>query len=277
MKNFAKFLAASLLTAVMFPMQAFAISNVDAESVSACNATGTMLPDDGMCRSTPTQYGITIYEMGLCASHPYGAAKTAATFDDSTCVVTYSNPAATEVDLAASIGGVTPLPGTSTAPAVGTYNFPYIVMGSSFTVSGEFTHDTLGTFRSDGSDGVNGGVVTAQTDSLVQFGDSANICYSGYIGAQVTGGTIDGFITNTAFTRGANASSGACINQGRVVGVMNLSTPVKVTPKTFSVVFNFLLTNNGIQWGDGNTDGSDGPEDFGSAPFAGYFVIRDAD
>ena len=50
MKNFAKFLAASLLTAVMFPMQAFAISNVDAESVSACNATGTMLPDDGMCK-----------------------------------------------------------------------------------------------------------------------------------------------------------------------------------------------------------------------------------
>ena len=277
MRNMLKLVAASFVALILLPSHSFAINNVNAEAITICQPTGTMLASGGNCRSTPTKYGITIYEMGLCTSHPYGAAKTAAAFDSSVCVRTYSNPSATEVDLAANIGGVSPLPGTSTAPAVGTYSFPYIIMGQNFTVSGEFTHDTLGTFRSDGSGGVNGASVTAQTDSLVQFGNSVNTCFSGYVGAVVTGGTIDGFVADTSFERSASATAGQCDKRGRLVGVMNLSTPVVVTPKTFSVVFNFLLTNNGIQWSDTDNNASDGPEEFGSAPFAGYFVIKDAD
>ena len=150
-------------------------------------------------------------------------------------------------------------------------------MGSTFTVSGEFTNSGGTTFRSDGGGNANGATVADQTDSLVQFGNSASTCYSGYIGAAVTGGTIDGFITNTSLTRGSTASSGDCVEKGRVVGIMNLSTPVAVTQKTFSVVFNFLLTDNGIQWNDGDSNGANGPEGFGSAPFAGYFTIQNAD
>ena len=277
MRNLLKLVAASVIALILLPSYSFAINNVNAGAISICQPTGTMLTSGGNCRSTPTKYGITIYEMGLCTAHPYGAAKTAAAFDSSVCVTTYSNPTATEVDLAANIGGVSPLPGTSTAPAVGTYSFPYIIMGQNFTVSGEFTHDTLGTLRSDGSGGVNGGSVTAQTDALVQFGNSANTCFSGYVGAVVTGGIIDGFVADTSFERSASATAGQCDKRGRLVGVMNLSTPVVVTPKTFSVVFNFLLTNNGIQWNDNDNDGSNGPEAFGSAPFSGYFVIKDAD
>ena len=272
-----KAVAAGIFVALMLPTHSFAISNVNADAVSVCSATGTMLPANETCRSTPTQYGITIYEMGLCVTHPYGTSKIAANFDASTCVTTYTNPTATEVDLAASLGGVTSLPGTSTAPTPGTYFYPYIVMGSTFTVSGEFTNSGGTTFRSDGGGNANGANVVAQTDSLVQFGNSASTCYSGYIGAAVTGGTIDGFITNTSLTRGPTASSGDCVEKGRVVGVMNLSTPVAVTQKTFSVVFNFLLTDNGIQWNDGDSNGANGPEGFGSAPFAGYFTIQNAD
>ena len=277
MKDLLKLVAASVTILILLPSTSFAINNVSAGAISICQPTGTMLASGGNCRSTPTQYGITIYEMGLCTAHPFGAAKTAAAFDTSVCVQTYSNPSATEVDLAANIGAVSPLPGTSTAPAVGSYSFPYIVMGQNFTVSGEFTHDTLGTFRSDGSGGVAGGSVTAQTDALVQFGNSNTTCYSGYVGAVVTGGTIDGFVTDTSFERSSGATAGQCDKRGRLVGVMNLATPVVVTPKTFSVVFNFLLTNNGIQWNDNDNDGSNGPEAFGSAPFSGYFVIKDAD
>ena len=272
-----KAFAAGIFVVLMLPVQSFAISNVNAGAASVCSATGNMLASGGTCRSTPTKYGITIYEMGLCVTHPYGTSKIAANFDDSTCVTTYTNPTATEVDLAANIGGVTSLPGTSTAPAPGTYFYPYIVMGSTFTVSGEFTNSGGTTFRSDGGGNANGATVADQTDSLVQFGNSASTCYSGYIGAAVTGGTIDGFITNTSLTRGSTASSGDCVEKGRVVGIMNLSTPVAVTQKTFSVVFNFLLTDNGIQWNDGDSNGANGPEGFGSAPFAGYFTIQNAD
>jgi hypothetical protein len=279
MRNLAKFLLATLLLTMVSSFQAFgqSMSSVNADVVSACPTSGNMTAVDGSCRATPTKYGITIYEMGLCASHPYGAAKDAATFDSSTCVVTYSDPTASEVDLAASIGGVSPLTGTSTAPTPGTYKFPYIVMGSSFTVSGEITHDTFGTLRSNGSSGSNGVSVIDQTDSLVQFGNSASTCYSGYLGAAVTGGVIDGFIANTSLARGATATAGVCDTRGRVVGVMTLATPVPVTPKTYSVVFNFLLTDNGVQWSDEDSTATDAPEGFGSAPFAGYFVIKNAD
>jgi hypothetical protein len=220
MRNPAKFLFAILLLTSVSPFQAFgqSMSSVNADVVSACPTSGNMTAVDGSCRATPTKYGITIYEMGLCSSHPYGTAKDAATFDSSTCVVTYSDPTASEVDLAASIGGVSPLTGTSTAPTPGTYKFPYIVMGSTFTVSGEITHDTFGTLRSNGSSGSNGVSVTDQADSLVQFGDSASTCYSGYLGAAVTGGVIDGFITNTSLARGATATLGVCDTRGRVVG-----------------------------------------------------------
>ena len=91
MRNLLKLVAASLTAFVLLPSHSFAINNVNAAAISICEPTGTMLASGGNCRSTPTQYGITIYEMGLCTSHPFGAAKTAAAFDTSVCVQTLTS------------------------------------------------------------------------------------------------------------------------------------------------------------------------------------------
>ena len=64
---------------------------------------------------------------------------------------------------------------------------------------------------------------------------------------------------------------------GRLVGVMSLNVPIDVTPKTYSVSFNFLVTNNGVQWCDENSTTKDIPDDFNSAPFSGYFKVFTAD
>ena len=85
-----------------------------------------------------------IYEIGLCTAHPYGAAKTSATFDASTCVVIYTDAAPAAVDLAAAIGTNTTLPGTASAPPEGTYGFPYIKLGTDFSVAGSFTNTPTG-------------------------------------------------------------------------------------------------------------------------------------
>ena len=89
MRNPAKFLFAILLLTFVSPFQAFgqSMSSVNADVVSACPTSGNMTAVDGSCRATPTKYGITIYEMGLCASHPYGTAKNAATFDSKSRVL----------------------------------------------------------------------------------------------------------------------------------------------------------------------------------------------
>jgi hypothetical protein len=57
---------------------------------------------------------------------------------------------------------------------------------------------------------------------------------------------------------------------------MNLAAPFTVTSQTIAVNFNFILTNYGSQFVDG-IDPDRIPEEFASAPFAGYFTVLNAD
>jgi len=260
------------------------IVNESAMASSACNATGAMMVDNSDCRVTPSTFATKIYEIGLCTAHPYGAAKTSATFDASTCIVIYTDAAPAAVNLAAAIGTNTALPGTASAPPEGTYGFPYIKLGTDFTVAGSFTNTPTGgvatTYFSRGAgNAVNTtGPAVTQTDSLKNFGD--NLCSSGYVGAAVLGGTMDGFITNTAFTRSIDTDKSGnpviCNKSDRLVAVMNLAEPFSVTSQTYAVNFNFILTNYGGQFIDDN-DADIVPDEFASAPFAGYFTVLNAD
>jgi hypothetical protein len=284
MLHYLKILVSALLISLTFSLPAkSAVQNVNAMASTACSATGAMMANDTDCRVTPSTFSTKIYEIGLCTAHPYGAAKTSLTFDASTCVVIYIDAAPAAVNLATAIGANTTLPGTASAPAQGTYGFPYIKLGTDFTVAGSFTNTPAGgtatTYYSRGagnSPDTSGPAVT-QTDSLKNFGD--NTCTSGYLGAAVVGGTMDGFITDTAFARsdsGDIADGSTCDKSDRLVAVMNLVAPFTVTSQTYAVNFNFILTNYGAQFIDGS--GSDSiPDEFGSAPFAGYFTVLNAD
>ena len=284
MLHYLKILVSALLISLTFSLPAkSAVQNVNAMASTACSATGAMMADDTDCRVTPSTFSTKIYEIGLCTAHPYGAAKTSLTFDASTCVAIYTDVAPAVVDLAATIGANTTLPGTASAPAQGTYGFPYIKLGTDFTVAGSFTNTPAGgtatTYYSRGagnSPDTSGPAVT-QTDSLKNFGDGT--CASGYLGAAVVGGTMDGFITDTAFARsdsGDIADGSTCDKSDRLVAVMNLAAPFTVTSQTYAVNFNFILTNYGGQFIDGN-DAGIVPDEFASAPFAGYFTVLNAD
>ena len=263
-----------------------AVENTTAVATTACNATGNIISagkED--CRATPSTFTTQIYEIGLCTAHPYGAAKTSATFDASTCVVIYTDAAPAAVNLAAAIGTNTALPGTASAPAQGTYGFPYIKLGTDFSVAGSFTNTPAGgsatTYYSIGGGNVNTtGPAVAQTDSLRNFDKNGNgsTCTSGYLGAAVVGGTMDGFITDASFTRSnsTEVTAGKCDKSARLAAVMNLSAPFTVTSQTYAVNFNFVLTDYGVQFIDTNNNLANA-EEFGSAPFAGYFTVLNAD
>ncbi|MDC0337653.1 hypothetical protein OAN95_05490 [Alphaproteobacteria bacterium] len=289
MTHYVKILASAFLISLTFSLSAnAAVEDTTAVASTACNATGTVMIADGDCRATPSTFSTNIYEIGLCTAHPYGAAKTSSTFDASTCVVIYTDAAPAAVDLAAAIGTNTTLPGTASAPTEGTYGFPYIKLGTDFTVAGSLTNTPIGgsatTYYSIGSGNVNTtGPAVAQTDSLRNFDKNfdGSTCTSGYLGAAVVGGTMDGFITDASFARSdstevGNVVSELCDKSTRLVAVMNLSAPFTVTSQTYAVNFNFVLTNYGAQFIDGS--GSDSiPDEFGSAPFAGYFTVLNAD
>jgi len=286
MSHYLKILFSALfvLSTLSLSANAQTIVNESAMASSACNASGFMMDDDSDCRVTPSTFSTQIYEIGLCTAHPYGGAKTSATFDASTCVVIYTDAAPAAVNLAAAIGTNTALPGTASAPPEGTYGFPYIKLGTDFTVAGSFTNTPAGgvatTYYSRGAgNAVNTtGPAVAQTDSLKNFGDTN--CSSGYVGAAVVGGTMDGFITDTTFTRSLDNDKSVapviCNKSDRLVAVMNLAAPFTVTSQTIAVNFNFILTNYGSQFVDG-IDPDRIPEEFASAPFAGYFTVLNAD
>jgi hypothetical protein len=88
---------------------------------------------------------------------------------------------------------------------------------------------------------------------------------------------MSAFIMNAALVRsvrtgGAAGNPSVCANSGRLTGVMTLTTPVVVTSDTLQVVFNFDLTNQGVQFFD--DAGNDSvPDAFGSGPFSGSFTV----
>ena len=185
--------------------------------------------------------------------------KQALTFDASTCVVIYTDAAPAAVDLAAAIGTNTALPGTASAPAQGTYGFPYIKLGTDFTVAGSFTNTPAGgvatTYYSRGSNGtVDTTGASSCANRLVK-----KLCTRWYahlvIWAQLLLAelwTASSLIHLLQEVNSGEATGGNCNKSDRLVAVMNLSTPFTVTSQTYAVNFNFVLTNYGAQFIDGS-------------------------
>ena len=284
------FLASLTLSSTVYA----GVSNYDASSDGAMPAcangavpAGTNLLSDAVCRTTPTVFKVTIYEMGLCTAHPF-ANGTGVTMDKSTCSVVFSNTAGSTADIASSIGGEDALEGDSFPPSEGTFKYPYAIMGTSFTVNtkvkGEvgtaFATKTYAT-AADGSytDVTAGGNGVDFASPLSNFGSGK--CVSGYINGSTGVGTIDGYLTNTALVRRDDAdytgappgNTNICTGQTRLVGVFDLNNPFTITPNTRMVKFNFVLTDYGVQVEvDEDTDANPGKvKMISSAPFSAYF------
>lgn len=294
MKKFITYFLALLVSLTLSSTVFAGVSNYDASSDGAMPAcangavpAGTNLLSDAVCRTTPTVFKVTIYEMGLCTAHPF-ANGTGVTMDKSTCSVVFSNTAGSTADIASSIGGEDALEGDSFPPPEGTFKYPYAIMGTSFTVNtkvkGEvgtaFATKTYAT-AADGTftDVTAGGSGVDFADPLNNFGGGK--CVSGYINGSTGVGTIDGYLTNTALVRRDDADySGAppggtniCTGQTRLVGVFDLNNPFTITPNTRMVKFNFVLTDYGVQVEvDEDTDANPGKvKTIASAPFSAYF------
>ena len=244
----------------------------------ALNACSTGIAAGASCRATPTKYQVTIYEMGLCSEHPFGTntagvnGSTVSTMDKSTCSPAFTNTAGHTVDIAQFVNGSVDLVGTSTRPANATYGYPYIILGNTFTVNTAVTSTDSNVYYSNGS----GGATTTSpgtdyADQLTNFFGGS--CYSGYIGASIPIGTIDGFLTNNSLVRrdSTDFGGGECTGVTRLVGVINLTTPFSITAQTKRLQFNFIVTDYGVEL---DVNGAGVVTDMGSGPFSGSFVVE---
>ena len=270
----------TLATVAFFALnanQAFAVLNNGSPS-GTLNDCATGIAAGASCRATPTKYQVTIYEMGLCSEHPFGTntaggnGSTVTTMDKSTCSPAFTNTAGYTVDIAQFVNGSVGLEGTSTRPANATYGYPYIILGNTFTVNTAVTSTDSNVYYSDGSGGATTTAPgTDYADQLTNFFGGS--CYSGYVGATIPIGTLDGFLTNNSLVRrdSTDFGGGECTGVTRLVGVINLTNPFTITSQTKKLQFNFIVTDYGVEL---DVNGSGVVTDMGSGPFSGSFVVE---
>ena len=176
------------------------------------------------------------------------------------------------------------MPGTASAPAQGTYGFPYIKLGTDFSVAGSFTipqlEESATTYYSRGAGNAvdTTGPAVAQTDSLKNFDENTMrhlVIWALQLLVELWTASSPIQLLQEAIS-GDTADGSTCTRVTRLVAVMNLAAPFTVTSQTYAVNFNFILTNYGGQFIDGN-DAGIVPDEFASAPFAGYFTVLNAD
>jgi len=101
-------------------------------SVSSGVTTGPTAGSSG-CEIEPSYYAVTVYEMGLCTSAaPLTAPTALVAFDASMCQKVFESPSGSEVSV--SVGATSPLVGTMTRPASGTYQYGYMKIKNEFSI-----------------------------------------------------------------------------------------------------------------------------------------------
>ena len=256
---------------------------VTAEDSGPCS-TGTNLfsTTATACRFTPQTYKASVYEMGLCSVNPMAGAS----LDKSTCTTVFTATDQTngsEHDFAL---GDAVLAGVSTRPENGTYQFPYIILSNVFTIKAQFTKADNTTFyvHNDGGSGSCGSADTTSpaqecTSTLNQFAQN-NVCDGEYLDAPVSIGTINGYLMqNSTLDKRDGASetaSNVCSNVDRLVGVMNLTTPVVITPSTIGFKFTFNVTGYGAQLFSSTAPSNTADGGGGVGPFSGFFTVTEA-
>ena len=271
------FIVISIFSFASINSKAFAVS---AETVKACSTdthlfTGTATA----CRFTPQTYKATVFEMGLCTVNPMSGAS----LDRSTCTTVFTASDQTNGSQHDFAAGDVELVGASTRPANGTYQYPYIILSNQFSIKGEYTRSGTTyyiTANAGACDAVNTtGPAQECSSSLVQFAQTA-ACDGEYLGARFEGGTLNGYLMqNSTLDKrlgSGEGNAGSCTNVDRLVGVMELDTPLVITPSVMNFKFTFNVTGYGAQLFTNTARPTNTTSDGGSGPFSGFFTITNA-
>ena len=251
----------------------FALS---ATSMTLCSDTGNLIAaasggSQGYCRFTPLKYEVAIYEMGVCTADPM----TGTEFNRALCTATFT---ATDTsngdvqDMVKTLDGTISLTGTSSRPATGTYGFPYVIIGNTVTVRGEFENGGTTYYGLANGSVDTTGPSADLASALKTFGPST-ACDGTYTGASASNGTIDAYLTDTALDKksggGDYNGSDGCTGITRLVGLMTLNTPITITNNTIEFKFIFNIRNFGSQFIE--TGGNNIPDLISQGPFGGFF------
>ncbi len=230
-----------------------------------CPAEGNSNAMTAVCLATPEIMEIKFYELGFCTSSSLAGNN----FSRATCEKAWESSAGEIVDLAtfASKGLST---GTTYKVPNGTYSHGYAVVSNLMGLKGRvyFNDKTYyTTSNSTASDNVNN-FTKANFDLAGLAGgngcwDSPSTTTAGY-------GTTKAYLTNDSLVTATDNNS--CDAATRMVGDVQLATPITITSEVQSYGLTWQITDIGL-WvtypGNGNA-----PSEFGMGPFLPKFGIE---
>ena len=219
------------------------------------NSFFALTEGEGFCRSTPEQYGVTVFKMGFCKKNPGNPTGSSilegSAPDYSSCTWAYENSSAEIADFSAG-GSVDLSEGTSSLPAAGTYPHAVMLISKDFRIKGKFgpvagqTFYTTDTFQESTTDISSWDITTAPLTSF----SGPTECSATTEGEVVVGGTISAYLldsTGTMLVSDSTTNTGAaCTGMEKLLGVMNMSNDLTISDTTNGLKMTFVVTDNGM-------------------------------
>ena len=207
------------------------------EATSFVNATG------GNCGGTPSEYGVTVYKMGLCTSDP---SPTSGAVDYGSCSMSYEDPSGTPVNFAAG-DSLELSKALSIDLKNGTYSHAVILISKTFNIKAEYgpiagnTYYSTATSTGWPATGNTVGPATVNPVSAKSFGDNCDSADT----LSIPAGTLTGTLLNASGERiPDNSAVNSCSGVEYILGVVGLNSPVTIDDNvTLEAIF--TVTNSG--------------------------------
>ena len=234
--------------------------------------TVTTLGANAECAGTPDRFQLTIYEMGICTSHPLSGNQNAKSVSLTSCVATMSRSTA---GVSGDLGGSSSfnLPGAVTRPPNGTYPYAYIVVGNTFGLKGSYKLQGGDTYYSTSDGGVNTTGPAVNHDETIDSFDNPFDAEWGTDDSNpqtVSGG---GAVQALLLSNHENYTRATGGDVTRLFGAFTAPSgaEVVITDGTNGLNVELQVTNAGYTI---VANGSGEPDEFGPGPFKPVFTVE---
>ena len=233
----------------------------DPIKAGACPAAGNSSAQTATCNTTPKVMEIKFYELGFCTGDPLSGAD----FDSSTCEKAWQSTSGETADLASfNYKGLTS--GLPYRIPSKQYDYAYVVFDPTWGLKGEVYFNDK-TYYTDAS----GNVTETSSDydkfqlTINALSDAACQNYA----ANTDYGPVKARLANDSLVSATDNTS--CNASTRMVGSVDLNTPLNMTDDVKAYQLTWIITDMGIEATDGG--GSDAPVFWKGGPFVPNFTL----
>ena len=240
--------------------------------LTPCADSGTVADLSGEanpCFLTPETLKVTFYEVGFCTSDPLATG----TFVNTSCEKSWENSSGFESDI--GLKRFETMDGKTFRVPNGTFTHSYAIMSNVWKLKGQYklTHDGGTTYYTNSTNGL---VTTSEADygewtddiENMEGQEGTNLCYD--FSATSSGATVKAVLTDSNFITATNTST--CQSATRLIGTVQLSSPVVMDDSVKGYRLNWKITNMGIGLND-NGNGDNLPVDWRGGPFFSEFSL----